>query len=396
MTNNNLNFGYEKKPVPGYFLKMGAILAGIGIILIILSLFVDPVRSSFNSLIMFAFMISIALGSIFLIALEYIAGAVWSVPFRRVLEGIGLIIFVVPIFAIPVLLNIHTLFSWTHPEVIATDSILKNKAPYLNTTFFYVRLVAFFALWFLFYYLFTSNSKKQDATGNQALTKRNIKLAAAFLPVFAITISLTAIDWLMALSPHWFSTIFAVYYFAGSVLAALSIWAIISITLNENGILVKGLKSDHYYSFGALLFAFINFWAYIAFSQFMLIWYANLPEETFWYIARGTGSWMYFSIGMIVVHFIVPYIFLLPQPAKMDPKRVKWAAIWILFAHFYDLYWIVMPTLDKNGLSVSWMDFAYLIFGIGLIFVVFSLWSKNRNLVPIGDPKMKQSMEFEL
>ena len=396
MTNNNLNFGYEKKPVPGYFMKMGAILAGIGIILIILSLFVDPVRSSFNSLIMFAFMLSIALGSIFLIALEYIAGAVWSVPFRRVLEGIGLIIFVVPIFAIPVLFNIHSLFHWTHPDVVAADALLKNKAPYLNTTFFYIRIVAFFALWFLFYYLFTSNSKKQDTTGNQALTKRNIKLAAVFLPIFAVTISLTAIDWLMALSPHWFSTIFAVYYFAGSVLAALSIWAIISITLNENGILVKGLKSDHYYSFGALLFAFINFWAYIAFSQFMLIWYANLPEETFWYIARGTGSWMYISIGMIVVHFIVPYIFLLPQPAKMDPKRVKWAAVWILFAHFYDLYWLVMPTLDKNGISVSWMDFAYLIFGIGLIFVVFSLWSKNRNLVPIGDPKMKQSMEFEI
>lgn len=387
---------YEKKPIPGSILKIGAILSIIGAVLVGVSLVVDPTRSSFNSIVMFAFMLSIALGSMFVIALEYVAGAVWSVPFRRIAEGLGLVIFIVPLFALPGLLNIHTLFHWTHPDVVAADAVLKSKAPYLNITFFYVRFIMFFLLWFLFYYLFTSNSQKQDITGDQKHTKRNIVIGALFIPVFAITLTLTAIDWLMSLAPHWFSTIFGVYYFAGTVLAAISMWAILSITLNENGILIKGIKSDHYYSFGALLFAFINFWGYIAFSQFLLIWYANLPEETVWFIARGTGSWMYFSLGLLLVHFIIPYAFLLPQPAKMDPKRVKYAAMWILFAHFYDLYWLVMPTYDKKGMSPSWMDIAYPVLGIGLILVLFSLWAKNRTLVPIRDPKMQRSMDFTL
>jgi hypothetical protein len=200
----------------------------------------------------------------------------------------------------------------------------------------------------------------------------------------------------MSLEPHWFSTIFGVYYFSGTVLAGLATWAFVSIKLNEKGFLIKGLRRDHYYSFGALMFAFINFWAYIAFSQFMLIWYANLPEETFWFISRGTGTWMYFSLGMIVVHFLVPYALILPQPAKMDPKRLKIAAIWILFAHFYDLYWLVMPTLDKDGFKFCLLDLSFPILAVGLIMMVFYLSARNKNLVPIKDPKLKQSMEFRI
>ena len=200
----------------------------------------------------------------------------------------------------------------------------------------------------------------------------------------------------MSLEPRWFSTIFGVYYFSGTFLAGLAAITLFSINLNERGFLIQGIKPDHYYSLGAWMFAFINFWGYIAFSQFMLIWYANLPEETFWFITRGTGSWMYFSIGMIVVHFLVPYILILSQPSKMDPKRLKIAGAWILFAHFYDLYWLVMPTLDQQGFKFNFFDLAFPVFVVGLVMVVFYVFAKNRNMIPVKDPKLKRALDFRL
>jgi hypothetical protein len=216
------------------------------------------------------------------------------------------------------------------------------------------------------------------------------------MPFFAITITFSAIDWLMSLEPHWFSTIFGVYYFSGTVLAALAATTIAAVLLNENGYLVKGLKTDHYYSLGALLFAFTNFWAYIAFSQFLLIWYANLPEETFWLLQRWEGSWVYFSIGLIIVHFVIPYFGLLSQPSKMDPKRLVVMSGVILFAHLYDIYWMAMPTFSKEGVVFGWMEFGFPLFAAGLIIIVFVLVSRGKNLVPVGDPKLKRGIDFRL
>jgi len=396
MSADNFKVEYEHKPLPKKIFTIGLIFGVVGLALVILSFFNDAIRSSFVSVITFAFMLSIALGAIFVVALEYVAGAVWSVPFRRVAESLGALVFVAPLFLIPAILNLHSLYHWTHPEAVAADHVLQNKAPFLNETFFYVRLVLVFVVWWVFYIIIRKNSEAQDISGDPKLSKRNIVISAVFMILLAFTITITAIDWLMSLEPHWFSTIFGVYYFSGTVLAGLAAWAFVSIKLNEKGYLIKGIRRDHYYSFGALMFAFINFWAYIAFSQFMLIWYANLPEETFWFISRGTGTWMYFSLGMIVVHFLVPYALILPQPAKMDPKRLKMASIWILFAHFYDLYWLVMPTLDKDGFKFCLLDFSFPILAVGLIMMVFYLVAKNKKLVPVKDPKLKQSMEFRI
>ena len=147
--------------------------------------------------------------------------------------------------------------------------------------------------------------------------------------------------------------------------------------MNEKGLLIKGITKDHYYSLGAYLFAFINFWAYIAFSQYMLIWYANLPEETFWFLNRWEGNWMYVSLGLILVHFLIPYFGLLSQPSKMDPKRLKLMAIWILFAHFYDLYWLIMPTFSKEGIAFGWIEISFPILAVGLVITIFSIKAKK-------------------
>jgi len=280
MSSNTNTVEYVKKNLPSSVNKIGFALLAVGLVMIVLSYFIDHTRSAFNNLIMLMFLTSVGLGSLFLVAIEYLGGAVWSTPFRRVSEFLAAVLIIAPIIAIPVYFNLHDIFHWTHAEAVAEDAILKSKSPYLNETFFTIRIFVFFALWLLFYFVITRNSKKQDETKDQNLTSRNTKISAVFMPIFALTITFAAIDWIMSLNPHWFSTIFGVYYFTGTLLAGLAAGTFIIIKLNENGYLVKGLKKDHYYSLGALLFAFTNFWAYIAFSQFMLIWYANLPEET--------------------------------------------------------------------------------------------------------------------
>jgi hypothetical protein len=233
-------------------------------------------------------------------------------------------------------------------------------------------------------------------TGDQNLTRINIRFSGAFMPVFAITLSVLAIDWLMSLEPHWYSTIFGVYYFSGTVLAALAAITFASVTLNEKGLLIGGIKRDHYYSLGALLFAFVNFWAYIAFSQYLLIWYGNLPEETLWFLHRWDGSWKAVSIGLIFVRFVIPYAVLLSQPSKMNARNLKIASVWILFSHYYDLYWMVMPSYYRQGAILGWMEFVFPFLSAGIIIVAFNLVAKKRNIVPIGDPKLKRALEFRL
>jgi hypothetical protein len=244
----------------------------------------------------------------------------------------------------------------------------------------------------------TRNSRKQDQSKDQKLTTRNIRLAAIFIPVFALSITFTAIDFMMSLEPHWFSTIFGVYFFSGTVVAALAAITFVIVKLKEKDYFSPWMNDDHLFSLGALLFAFINFWAYIAFSQFLLIWYADLPEETFWFLTRWEGSWVFFSIGLIVIHFLVPYFALLTQPSKMNPKRLKFIAVWLLFAHLFDLFWLIMPNMGsmKTGYTFSWIDLVFPIAGIGIVILVFNYKTKKDNLIPIGDPKLKRGIDFHL
>jgi hypothetical protein len=390
------NVEYQKRELPKKFQTIGTVLFIIGLIGVAAAYLTDGSRSAFNNIIMLMFLTSIGLGSLFLVSVEFVAGAIWSTPFRRIPEFISSILLILPVVVVPLLFKLGDIFHWMHPEVVEADKILTGKAPYLNVDFFIVRVIVFILLWITFYYFITKNSKKQDKTFDQSLTKRNIKLSAAFIPVFGITISFTAFDWLMSLEPHWFSTIFGVYYFSGSILAAFAAVTLIVVWLNENGYLVKGLTSDHYYSLGAFMFAFTNFWAYIAFSQFLLIWYANLPEETFWFLQRWEGNWIYFSIGLMFVRFVIPYFGLISQPSKMDPKRLMIMSVWLLFAHWYDLYWLAMPNYSKEGVLFNWIELAFPILTVGIVILLLVQLSKKNNLVPIGDPKLKRGIDFRL
>jgi hypothetical protein len=386
---------YQRKDLPEKVIKTGWILVAAGLVLVIVSYLVNTERSAFNNLLGFMFMLSIGVGSIILIALEYLAGAVWSTPMRRVSEFVAASFPFVLILAIPLFLNLHGLFEWTHSDVVQGDKVLQTKSPYLNIGFFTIRFAVIFLIFFLFYWLFTRNSRKQDITKDQRLTSFNVKLSAPFMPIVAIGLSVLGIDWIMSLAPHWYSTIFGFYFITGTLLAGLGATTYIVVKLNENGYFQPALRSDHYYSLGALMFAFTNFWAYIAFSQFLLIWYANIPEETVWFLARWNGSWKYVSVGLIFVRFVIPYAGLLAQPAKMNPKRLKIMGLWVLFSHFFDLYWLIMPTIDGNAFF-SWFEIGFPVLVIGIIIVVFSMQVKKHNLMPIGDPKLQRGIDFHL
>jgi hypothetical protein len=383
-----------KKPLPAVINNLGWGFLLLGMVCYVLGYLVDARHAAFVHVVNFLFLTSVGIGALFLVALEYIAGAVWSVPMRRVNEFLAALIPIAALIAVPLFFHLHDLYQWVNAETVAHDAVLKIKEPYLNVNFFTVRFVVIFGIWTLFFYLFTQNSQRQDIDEDQKHTKFNIRLAAAFIPIFAIGITLVAIDWAMSLEPHWYSTIYGVYYFSGTVLAGVTTATYIIVKLHEHGYFPQ-LKRDHFYSLGTLMFVFVNFWAYIAFSQFLLVWYANLPEETYWFIARWKNGWEYISVLLIIVHFAVPYFMLLSQDSKMDLKRLKFISIWILFAHMLDLYWLVMPSFSSTPV-LSWMEISFPLLSVGLVIVTFSWKMKQQNLIPIGDPKLGRGIEFRL
>ncbi len=383
-----------KRPMRPAVVRLGWILLALGVAVFLAAYALDGRRAAFDNVILFLFVTSLATGALLLIALEHIAGAVWSTPMRRIIEFLAGLTPLLPLIGLPLLFQMHELFHWTHVEAVAGDALLQEKSPYLNVPFFIFRFAGVCLLWILFFWLFTRNSLKQDSTGDQKLTTRNIRLAAVFLPVFAITLTVTAIDWGMSLEPHWYSTIFGVYYFSGAALAGVAVATLAVVLLMEAGYLPQ-LRKDHLYSLGALLFAFVNFWAYIAFSQFLLVWYANLPEETFWFMHRWEHGWQVVSIALIVVQFAVPYFALLPQEAKMDVKRLKIMAIWILAARLLDLYWVVMPSFGET-ITLGWQELGIPLVAAGLGIVLLGWKMQRENLIPVGDPKLARGLEFRM
>jgi hypothetical protein len=386
---------YQKKELPVKVRNTGLLLAGAGLLIIIISYLIDPRREAFNNVIGLMFFASIALGALVLVALEYLSGAVWSTPLRRVSEFIASSLPIMLVLAVPLFMMMGLVFHWTHEDVMSADKVLANKTAYLNIPFFIGRTLGIVLVFYVFYYFFTRNSRKQDNTKEQGLTRTNVRLSAGFMPFAGIGLTFLAVDWMMSLEPHWFSTIFGVYYISATLLAGLAATTYAAVTLREAGYLHPAINKDHYYSLGALMFAITNFWAYIAFSQFLLIWSANSPEESIWFVMRWEGNWKYISIFLVFVRFIIPYAGLLSQPAKSDPKRLKWISLFILAAHFFDLYWLIMPTYSKT-IVFSFYEIGFPVFVIGIIVTVFYIQAKKHNLVPVGDPKLQRGLDFHL
>ena len=359
----------------------------------------DALAYFFHSyLVNYCYFLSISLGALFFVALQHATRAGWSVTVRRLAELLAgnmpvLAVLFVPILA-GVLAGYSSLYPWTDGETVARDELLRHKAVYLDKWFFAARCVFYFAVWGLLARFFLSRSVEQDQSGNPDLTRRMERLSPVALLLFAGTITFASFDWLMSLDPHWFSTIYGVYYFSGAAVGFLAAVILAAMLLQATGRLNSSITAEHYHDLGKLLLGFVVFWGYIAFSQYMLIWYANVPEETTWYLARQSGSWKWVSVVLLFVHLLVPFFGLLSREAKRRKVLLGFWAVWLLVAHWIDLYWLVMPGLEAEGLPPGAVDAACLA-GIGGLYLAGVLWTAGKvSLVPLGDPRLKESLAF--
>jgi len=270
-------------------------------------------------LVSFAFFLAISLGGLFFVLLQHCTRAGWSVVVRRVAEAVAANVWVMAALAIPVVYGIHHLYHWADAGAAAHDPLLAAKVGFLNPSFFIIRLVIYFLVWGVMASFLLRTSVAQDASGDPKLTLRMERLSAPGMILFALTINFAAFDILMSLDPHWFSTIFGVYYFSVSIVAFLAVMPKILYALQMRGVLPNAITVEHYHDFGKLLFGFNVFWAYIAFSQYMLIWYANIPEETEWFLKRQTGEWANVSLILIFGHFVLPFVLLVSRAIKRRP-----------------------------------------------------------------------------
>jgi len=346
-------------------------------------------------LVSFAFFLSLSLGALFFVMLQHVTRAGWSVVVRRVAEATATNVWLMVILAIPIVMGIEHLYKWAKPGIAEYDPLIAAKIGFLNEGFFITRLVIYFAVWSILAWFFYSTSVKQDASGDPALTRRMEVLAAPGIVLFALAINFAAFDLLMSLEPHWFSTIFGVYYFAASVLLFFALMPKIFVWLQMQGLLKRAVTVEHYHDFGKFLFAFTVFWAYIAFSQYMLIWYANIPEETMWFLKRQTGGWTAISLALLFGHFILPFLMLISRHVKRRPLLLAVIGVFVAVMCWVDMYWLVIPEFSPGVARFGLLDvLVYL--GMAGFYSALLVWRLGRaSLVPEGDPRREESLAFE-
>lgn len=369
---------------------------GIGVVGLIASgvgFFLNKDQFFFSYITSFTFFTSIALASLILIMIHHITKSSWGAVIRRIPESFSSNLGIWAVFMIPVLLGMSSLYHWTHPDYVAGDPIMEGKIPYLNTPFFVIRQFIYFGIWGFLGYKLHKVSIEMDRTNDWGLTTLLRKVSAPGILIFALTVAFASFDWLMSLDAHWFSTMFGVYFFAMSIQALFPVIILLVFWLNKNDVLNNTISKSHIYDLGAWLFGFTIFYAYIAFSQFLLIYYANIPEETLWFYHRLEGSWEFFTFSLLIGRFILPFILLLNRDTKHSRKILGFVAVLVLTMHFIELHWIVMPVLHHHGMELSWLDITTFL-GLGGIFMgLFFTKFKKHNIVPVNDPQLADSLD---
>lgn len=372
----------------------GAVLV-LGAVLGAAALMSDPERFAYSYLTGFVWVATIGLGALFFIIVQHLTKAGWSVIPRRAMEWVSGILPVTAVLFLPIVAFAHTLYHHWMSAESQKNHLIHGKAAYLNPGFFYGRAVVFFAVWAGLSYWYWTNSRKQDESGDPKLTVKMQNMSPPAILLFALSLTFAAFDWIMSLDPHWYSTIYGIYVFAGAATSSLSVLALLALALEKKGRLLGILTVEHRHDIGKLLFGFIVFWAYIAFSQFILIWYANIPEETIFYKHRWEGSWSIVSLLLLSGHFIVPFIALLARRAKRSPQMLGAVAVLMLAMHYVDMYWLVMPNLDHHGAHPSWIDLAGLLGPAGAGALMVALRARQSPLYPFRDPRLAESLKLE-
>jgi hypothetical protein len=351
-----------------------------------------PERAWANLLLANYYLLGLGLAAIIFIAMMYVSNAGWATAIRRVPEAMTSVIPLAAFVMLLLMFGIHHLYEWSHPDVVAHDHLLQEKTAWLNVPFFVVRTIIYLALWTSFAMYIVKLSRKQDTNGNIKSYTRSKTASAIFLVVFAITFSLASMDWIMSLEPHWYSTIFGIYNIIGTFLNGLAVITLIVILLKRMGPFEHVVTSDHLHSLGKLIFAFSTFWMYIWFSQYLLIWYSNIPEEATYMVHRQEGSWLVFTIVNVVFNWAIPFIALLPAWTKKSEGFLLRVCIIIMIGRWIDLFWMIIPPFMKDAPVVNIWELAPLMSAIsGFFYITFKVLSKH-NLLPVNDPMLVESL----
>ncbi|MEO8096537.1 MAG: hypothetical protein ABI811_02470 [Acidobacteriota bacterium] len=355
----------------------------------------EPERFFRSYLVAFTFTSAIGIAAFFFVMVQYLTGSAWSVVLRRIMENIMITLPVGFLLFIPLAFGLQDLYPWMDRELMAANPALASKSGYLEHDFFLWRTLIFFALWSLWIFNIHRQSVKQDTERSAKQMHAITRWSAPGLFLAVVVGSMASFDWLMSLDPTWYSTIFGLYYLADGALGFMAVVTLICLAFRKNGILARSIRDEHYHDLGKWLFALTCFYTYIAFSQYILIWYADLPEETSFFRHRSHGAWLPWSLALPFIRFFIPFFILLCRPVKRKLNVLGLMASWSLLVIYLDLYWIVMPNFYANGPTFHWLDLATLCATVSVCGLVFWGRFKKHKLAPVGDLRFEQSLHFE-
>jgi hypothetical protein len=375
--------------------RLGLIAGGLGAVLCLLGLFLSPAYFFRAWLVGWVFWMGVALGCLAIFLLHHLTRGGWGLVVRRVLEAASRTLPLLLVLFLPIAFGMRELYEWARPEVVRADELLQHKQAYLNVPAYFLRLIGYFLLWGAAAWLLNRMSRRQDETGDPGLTRRMQLWAAPGIVGYCLAMTFASVDWLMSLQPHWFSTIYPVYMMGGQGLSALAFLIVVALFLSRREPMAGVIQPRHFHDWGKLLFAFVMLWAYFSFSQFLIIWSGDLPEEISFYLPRVRGGWGALALAIVVFQFALPFGLLLSRDLKRDARRLAAVALGILVMRWADLLWQVEPAFHERDVAFYWLYLAapVAIGGLWLYFFVREL--KKRPLLPLNDPYLAEAITHE-
>lgn len=365
-------------------LQRGMLIVGVIALAATAAAFVHSPEQFFRSYLLgFVFWIGFPLGSIALVMVNHLTGGDWGLPIRRPLEAAMRTFPVMLILFFPLLFGLKRLFPWMRPEVVAGDPILMAKHFYLNAPFFFVRLAIYILIWLGLAYVLNKWSEEQDRTGDPAFARKLEGISGPGLILYGLTVTYASIDWVMSLEPHWYSTIFGMIFMIIGVLTAIGLAIIVASLLADYEPMKSVVTPQQFNDLGNLLLTFVMLWAYLSFSQFLIIWSGNLRDEIPWYVTRANGAWQPVGIFLIIFHFAVPFLLLLQRGLKRRMRALRWIAASVIVTDCVAVIWMIEPAFEPNRLHIHPLDLIALV-GIGGIWIAAFVWQLGqRPLVPL-------------
>jgi len=341
----------------------------------------------------YLFWLGIALGCLAIAMLHHLSGGAWGLIIRRLLETAARTLPVLAVLFLPIVLGLSSLYEWARPAALAHDKILQHKTLYLNVPFFLTRAVIYFAAWILIARFLSKWSLQQDRTADPSLSRRLELLSGPGLVIYGATMTFASIDWVMSLEAHWFSTIYGLSFMVGQVLGAFAFVIALVIWLSSHKPFSEFISSGHLHDLGKLLLTFVMLWAYMAFSQFLIIYSGNLPEEIPWYLRREDGVWGWVAILLILFHFVLPFLLLLSRDLKRSGGKLLKVALLVVFMRYVELSWLISPTPRSAGGLHLWLDLATMTGVGGLWLAFFATQLKGKPVLPLHDPFLEAALE---